>query len=46
MKQIETRDDVQFLVESFYEKVVKNDVLSSFFKHLDFDKHLPKTVNF
>ncbi len=46
MKQIETRDDVQFLVESFYEKVVKDDVLLPFFKHLDFDKHLPKMVNF
>ncbi len=46
MKQIETRDDVQFLVESFYEKVVKDDVLSPFFKHLDFDKHLPKMVDF
>ena len=46
MKQVETRDDVQFLVESFYEKVVKDDVLSPFFKHLDFDKHLPKMVDF
>lgn len=46
MKQIETRDDIQFLVDSFYEKVVKDDVLSPFFKHLDFDKHLPKMVDF
>lgn len=46
MKQIEKRDDIQFLVESFYDKVVKDDVLSPFFTHLDFDKHLPKMVDF
>jgi len=46
MKQIESRDDVQYLVESFYEKVVKDDVLAPFFLNLDFDKHLPKMVDF
>jgi hemoglobin len=46
MKQIETRDDIQFLVESFYAKVVIDDVLFPFFKHLNFDKHLPKMVDF
>ena len=46
MKQIENREDVEFLVDSFYTKVVKDDVLSLFFKHLDFDKHLPKMVDF
>ncbi|MDG1333908.1 MAG: group III truncated hemoglobin [Crocinitomicaceae bacterium] len=46
MKQIESRDDVQFLVESFYERVVQDDVLAPFFINLDFDMHLPKMVNF
>ncbi|MFK7787384.1 MAG: group III truncated hemoglobin [Crocinitomicaceae bacterium] len=46
MKQIETGEDVQFLVESFYKKVVKDDLLAPFFIHLDFDKHLPKMVHF
>ncbi|MCJ8289910.1 MAG: group III truncated hemoglobin [Crocinitomicaceae bacterium] len=46
MKQIEKRDDIQFLVESFYDKVVKDDLLSPFFKHLNFDKHLPKMVDY
>jgi hemoglobin len=46
MKQIETRDDVEFLVDSFYEKVVKDDVIGPFFINLDFDKHLPKMVHF
>lgn len=46
MKEIETRNDVAFLVDAFYDKVVKDDVLSPFFKHLNFDKHLPKMVDF
>ena len=46
MKQIESRDDIHYLVESFYEKVVKDEVLSPFFLNLDFDKHLPKMVDF
>lgn len=46
MKQIETRKDVEFLVNSFYDKVVKDAVLAPFFKHLNFDKHLPKMVDF
>jgi hemoglobin len=46
MKQIESRNDVKFLVDSFYEKVVKDDVIGPFFINLDFDKHLPKMVNF
>lgn len=46
MKEIETRNDIAFLVDAFYDKVVKDDVLSPFFKHLNFDKHLPKMVDF
>ena len=46
MKQIESRNDIQLLVESFYTKVVKDEVLAPFFKHLDFDKHLPKMIDF
>lgn len=46
MKQIETRTDIEFLINVFYDKVVKDDVLSPFFKHLNFDKHLPKMNDF
>ncbi len=46
MKAISTREDVEFLVTSFYEKVVQDDVLAPFFKHLDFDIHLPKMIHF
>ncbi|NVK64036.1 MAG: group III truncated hemoglobin [Flavobacteriales bacterium] len=46
MKEITDRKDVEFLVESFYQKVVQDDVLAPFFQHLDFDKHLPKMIHF
>ncbi len=46
MKEIKTRKDIQFLVDSFYDKVVKDGVLAPFFQGLNFDEHLPKMVNF
>lgn len=46
MKEIETREDVQFLVDSFYDKVVKDELLAPFFIRLNFDHHLPKMVDF
>ena len=46
MKKIETRDDVQFLVENFYAKVVEDDVLAPFFINLNFNQHMPKMVHF
>ena len=46
MKALLTNADIQFLVESFYEKVLKDEDLKPFFKHLDFDEHLPKMIHF
>lgn len=46
MKALLTNADVQFLVESFYKKVLKDEDLNPFFKHLDFDVHLPKMIHF
>ena len=46
MKLIEKREDVELLVHSFYEKVVVDPLLSPFFKHLNFDAHLPLMVDF
>ena len=46
MREINSREDVEFLVESFYEKVVQDEVLAPFFKHLNFEKHLPKMIHF
>lgn len=46
MPDIQTKADVELLVNSFYEKVLKDDVLSPFFAKLNFEKHLPKMVHF
>lgn len=45
-KKLKNREDVTFLVQSFYECVLKDELLSPFFKKLDFDKHLPKMIDF
>lgn len=42
MKEIENETDVHELVQTFYQKVLKDDQLSPFFKHLNFEEHLPK----
>jgi dephospho-CoA kinase len=44
--ELNQKDDVLFLVQTFYDKVLKDELLSPFFKKLDFDKHLPKMVDF
>jgi len=46
MKEITEKQDVELLVNSFYDKVVKDELLAPFFKHLNFEKHLPKMIHF
>ena len=46
MKQIETKEDVKKLVDVFYGKVLNDNTLSPFFKHLNLDVHLPKMIQF
>ncbi len=46
MKALLTNADVQFLVEVFYSKVLKDVSLIPFFKHLDFEEHLPRMIHF
>lgn len=43
---ISSKTDIETLVNQFYGKVLKDDVLASFFKHLNFETHLPKMVFF
>lgn len=45
-KTIENKEDVSLLVNTFYDKVLKNDDLKPFFTHLDFKAHLPKMIHF
>lgn len=49
MKILETREDIELLVNSFYEKVIKDDTIGFFFKDVvkvDFAQHLPKMYSF
>jgi hemoglobin len=46
MKAITDRTDIQLLVDAFYAKVLKDELLAPFFTHLDFARHLPKMVHF
>ena len=46
LKDIQTKTDVTLLVTAFYDKVWKDTLLAPFFKHLDFEKHLPQMIHF
>jgi hemoglobin len=45
-KDITERQDIELLVNKFYEKVQADEVLAPLFIHLDWDKHLPTMYNF
>ena len=46
MKDIESPEDVSFLVDVFYKKILEDETLSPFFAHLDFEKHKPRMEYF
>jgi hemoglobin len=46
MNDIQTREDIDLLIRSFYGKVIDDALLSPFFKHFDLDSHIPKMVDF
>jgi len=49
MKALETRTDIEELVDKFYDKVVIDDTIGFFFTdiaQIDLKKHLPKMYNF
>lgn len=43
---IRTHQDVQHLVTTFYDTLLKDSLLQSFFIHLNLDEHLPHVVHF
>ena len=45
-RQLNTREDIELLVQTFYSKVMQDEILIPFFQHLDFNSHLPKMVDF
>jgi hemoglobin len=46
MKDIGGREDIQELVQQFYAKVIKDELIGPFFSHVDWDKHLPVMYDF
>ena len=49
MRDIETREDIKFLVDSFYQKVQMDEELNHVFNgvaQLNWEKHLPKMYEF
>jgi len=42
MREIKNEADVHELVQTFYLKVLADDVLAPFFKNLNLEEHLPK----
>lgn len=46
MKDIETRSDVELLVNTFYTDLLKIDGMKPVFDGLDFEKHVPRIVHF
>ena len=43
---ITSRQDIETLVNRFYDKVKSDDLLAPVFSHVDWPKHLPVMVNF
>ncbi|WP_343605435.1 group III truncated hemoglobin [Fluviicola sp.] len=46
MKQIESKKDIELLIETFYGKLLKDETVSHFFVHLNLEEHLPRVVQF
>ena len=46
MRDIENREDIILMVNSFYEKVKEDELLAPHFIHTDFDHHMPRMIDF
>lgn len=45
-KEIESRTDIELLVNRFYDKVKENPVIGQMFAHVNWETHLPLMYNF
>lgn len=45
-RELNKREEIAFLVHSFYERILNDEMLAPFFKTLDFEMHLPKMIDF
>ncbi|MEM1219646.1 MAG: group III truncated hemoglobin [Bacteroidota bacterium] len=46
MKDISNRQDIEFLVSTFYEQLLLDELMHPFFEELDLDHHLPVICDF
>lgn len=46
MRNITNNEDVTLLVETFYGKVLQDELLKPFFVGMDFEAHKPKMIHF
>jgi len=46
VKDIETYEECQFLIERFYEKLVLDEHIGHYFRDLDLSKHIPRVAEF
>jgi hemoglobin len=46
MRDLATKEDIAFLVEKFYQSILKNKFLRPFFENINFKEHLPRMIHF
>lgn len=46
MQDIQSKADIDFLITTFYDALLKNEEMIHFFKHIDFEAHKPRMVGF
>lgn len=46
MADIQTKEDIEKLIRTFYGKVLEEDSLSPFFQNFEFKSHIPRMVDF
>jgi len=46
LPDIDTEQRVEFLVKTFYGRVLKDEILAPHFKNIDFEHHFPRMIDF
>jgi hemoglobin len=46
MRDIKNEEDVELFIRAFYGKALKDEQLAPFFKHMNFENHVPKMIHF
>lgn len=46
LHDIQSEEDVAFLVRTFYGRVLKDELLAPHFAHIDFEEHFPRMIAF